>query len=174
MNEIIQRYIEQYKFSDIHLKENQPVMLRVNGDMITPEEDIISSSELRLFANESLTEGQLAQLTEVRDVDLAIVVGEYRFRVNFFYTSDGLSAVLRKIETDIPAMADLNLPYVIQEIVDKPNGLVLITGPTGSGKSTSLASIIDAINATRSGHILTIEDPIEYIHYPKELSLIHI
>jgi twitching motility protein PilT len=149
VNETIQRYIEQYKFSDIHLKETQPVMLRVNGDMITPEEDVISSSELRLFANESLTEAQLAQLTEDRDVDLAIVVGEYRFRVNFFYTSDGLSAVLRKIETDIPAMADLNLPYVIQEIVDKPNGLVLITGPTGSGKSTSLASIIDAINATR-------------------------
>jgi len=171
VNEIIQRYIEQYKFSDIHIKENKPIMLRVNGDMITPEEDIISSSDLRLFANESLTEGQLSQLTEVRDVDLAIVVGEYRFRVNFFYTSDGLSAVLRKIETDIPAMADLKLPYVIQEIVDKPNGLVLITGPTGSGKSTKLASIIDAINASRSGHILTIEDPIEYIHHSKESSI---
>jgi len=75
VNEIIQRYIEQYKFSDIHIKENKPIMLRVNGDMITPEEDIISSSDLRLFANESLTEGQLSQLTEVRDVDLAIVVG---------------------------------------------------------------------------------------------------
>ena len=171
MIEIIGRYIEEYKFSDIHLKENQPVMLRVNGEMITPEEDIISSSVLRQFANDSLTEKQLDHLTEVRDVDLAIEVGEYRFRVNFFYTSDGLSAVLRKIETDIPAMAALNLPYVIQEIVDKPNGLVLITGPTGSGKSTTLASIIDAINATKSGHILTIEDPIEYIHHPKECAI---
>ena len=99
MIETISRFIEEYKFSDIHLKENQPVMLRVNGEMITPEEDIISSVELRQFANESLTESQLSQLTEVRDVDLAIEVGEYRFRVNFFYTSDGLSAVLRKIET---------------------------------------------------------------------------
>ena len=113
----------------------------------------------------------MSHLTEVRDVDLAIEVGEYRFRVNFFYTSDGLSAVLRKIETDIPAMAAINLPYVIQEIVDKPNGLVLITGPTGSGKSTTLASIIDAINSTKPGHILTIEDPIEYIHHPKECAI---
>jgi|TARA_B110000238_G_C16114611_1_gene434241 twitching motility protein PilT len=169
--EVIARYIEEYKFSDIHLKENQPVMLRVNGDMIIPEEDIISSSELRQFANDSLSEKQLSHLTEVRDVDLAIEVGEYRFRVNFFYTSDGLSAVLRKIETDIPAMAAINLPYVIQEIVDKPNGLVLITGPTGSGKSTTLASIIDAINSTKPGHILTIEDPIEYIHHPKECAI---
>ena len=171
MIETIGRFIEEYKFSDIHLKENQPVMLRVNGDMIIPEEDIISSSELRQFANESLTEKQLSHLTEVRDVDLAIEVGEYRFRVNFFYTSDGLSAVLRKIETDIPEMTALNLPYVIQEIVDKPNGLVLITGPTGSGKSTTLASIVDAINSTKSGHILTIEDPIEYIHHPKECAI---
>ena len=136
MIEIIIRYIEEYKFSDIHLKENQPVMLRVNGDMITPEEDIISSSELRLFANESLTEKQLEHLTEIRDVDLAIVVGEYRFRVNFFYTSDGLSAVLRKIETEIPAMTDLNLPYVIQEIVDRLKLVCLYTGLSGSGKST--------------------------------------
>ena len=129
MTEVIERYIEAYKFSDIHLKENQPVMLRVNGEMITPEEDIISSQALRQFANDSLTEQQLSHLTEVRDVDLAIEVGEYRFRVNFFYTSDGLSAVLRKIETDIPPMAALNLPYVIQEIVDKPNGLVLSNWP---------------------------------------------
>ena len=75
MNEIIQRYIEQYKFSDIHLKENQPVMLRVNGDMITPEEDIISSSELRLFANESLTEGQLLLLipSSTRNLNKSLV-----------------------------------------------------------------------------------------------------
>ncbi len=171
MFEIIERYNAEFKFSDIHLKENQPVMLRVNGDMVTPEEDIISSTDLRQFANDSLSEKQLEQLTEVRDVDLAIEVGEYRFRVNFFYTAEGLSAVLRKIETEIPAMTDLNLPYVMQEIVDKPNGLVLVTGPTGSGKSTSLASIIDAFNASKQGHILTIEDPIEYIHHPKECAI---
>ena len=76
MIEVIARFIEEYKFSDIHLKENQPVMLRVNGDMFIPEENIISSSELRQFAHDYLTEDQLSQLTEVRDVDLAIEVGE--------------------------------------------------------------------------------------------------
>jgi len=171
MIEVIARFIEEYKFSDIHLKENQPVMLRVNGDMFIPEENIISSSELRQFAHDYLTEDQLSQFTEVRDVDLAIEVGEYRFRVNFYYTSAGLSAVLRKIETVIPSMSDLRLPYIIQEMAEKPNGLVLVTGPTGSGKSTTLASIIDAINATKQGHILTIEDPIEYIHHPKECAI---
>ncbi len=144
-------------------------MLRINGDMITPSEDIISSSELREFANETLSENQKKRLEEVRDVDLAFEIDNCRFRANFFYTSDGLSAVLRKIETEIPSMRELGIPFVMQEIVEKPSGLVLITGPTGSGKSTSLAAIIDAINDTKKGHILTIEDPIEYIHHSKKM-----
>ena len=171
MIEIIKRYNEEHKFSDIHLKENKPAMLRINGDMITPSEDIISSSELREFANETLSENQKTRLEEVRDVDLAIEIDNYRFRANFFYTSDGLCAVLRKIETEIPSMRELGIPFVMQEIVEKPNGLVLITGPTGSGKSTSLAAIIDAINTKKQGHILTIEDPIEYIHHAKNCSI---
>jgi twitching motility protein PilT len=171
MIEIIKRYIEEYKFSDIHLKEDKPAMLRINGDMMTPSEEIISSSELREFANETLSEDQKTRLDEVRDVDLAIEVDNYRFRANFFYTSDGLSAVLRKVETEIPSMSKLSIPFVMQEIVEKPNGLILLTGPTGSGKSTSLASIIDAINTTKQGHILTIEDPIEYIHHSKKCSI---
>lgn len=167
MFEAIEGYTNEYKFSDIHIKENKPIMLRINGDMTTPNESVISSSELREFANQSLTEDQKKQLEEVRDVDLAIEIGPYRFRANFFYTSNGLSAVLRKIETDIPTMQQLDLPYVMQEITEKPNGLVLVTGPTGSGKSTSLAALIGEINATRKGHILTVEDPIEYIHHSK-------
>jgi twitching motility protein PilT len=78
-----------------------------------------------------------------------------------------LAAVLRKIETEIPTMQQLNLPYVMQAVCEKPNGLILVTGPTGSGKSTSLAAIIGEINATRKGHIITVEDPIEYIHHSK-------
>ena len=156
-----------YKFSDIHLKEDKPLVLRINGDMTTPSETVISASELHEFANQSLNEKQKTHLEEVRDVDLAIEVGPYRFRANFFYTSNGLSAVLRKIETEIPSMQQLNLPFVMQEVVEKPNGLVLVTGPTGSGKSTSLAALIGEINATRKGHIITVEDPIEYIHHSK-------
>jgi twitching motility protein PilT len=167
MFEVIEKYTNEYKFSDIHLKEDKPLVLRINGDMTTPSETIISASELHEFANQSLNEKQKTHLEEVRDVDLAIEVGPYRFRANFFYTSNGLSAVLRKIETEIPSMQQLNLPFVMQEVVEKPNGLVLVTGPTGSGKSTSLAALIGEINATRKGHIITVEDPIEYIHHSK-------
>ena len=171
MIEIIERYNQEYQFSDIHLKEDKPIMLRIDGDMMIPDEGVVSSSELREFANDTLNEGQKSRLEEVRDVDLAIEIGPYRFRANFFYTADGLSAVLRKIETEIPSMAQLNLPHVMQSMAEKPNGLVLVTGPTGSGKSTSLAAIIDAINSNKQGHILTIEDPIEYIHHAKNCSI---
>jgi len=171
MIEIIERYNQEYQFSDIHLKENKPIMLRIDGDIMIPDEDIVSSAELQEFANDTLNEGQKSRLEEVRDVDLAIEIGSCRFRANFFYTADGLSAVLRKIETEIPSMVQLNLPHVMQAIAEKPNGLVLVTGPTGSGKSTSLAAIIDTINDTKKGHILTIEDPIEYIHHAKNCSI---
>ena len=171
MIEIIERYNEEYQFSDIHLKEDKPVMLRIDGDMMIPDEGVVSSAELREFANDTLNEGQKSRLEEIRDVDLAIEIGPCRFRANFFYTADGLSAVLRKIETEIPSMAQLNLPHVMQSMAEKPNGLVLVTGPTGSGKSTSLAAIIDAINSNKQGHILTIEDPIEYIHHAKNCSI---
>jgi twitching motility protein PilT len=167
MFEIIERYANEYKFSDIHLKEDQPLILRINGDMTKPSDDIISAQMLKEFADKALTEDQKTHLEEIRDVDLAIEAGAYRFRVNFFYTSDGLSAVLRKIETEIPTMEALKLPFIMQEMAEKPNGLILVTGPTGSGKSTSLAAIIGEINATRKGHILTVEDPIEYIHHSK-------
>ena len=167
MFEIIERYANEYKFSDIHLKEDQPLILRINGEMTKPSEDIISAQALKEFADKALTEDQKTHLEEIRDVDLAIEAGAYRFRVNFFYTSDGLSAVLRKIETEIPTMEALKLPFIMQEMAEKPNGLILVTGPTGSGKSTSLAAIIGEINATRKGHILTVEDPIEYIHHSK-------
>ena len=171
MIEIIERYNEEYQFSDIHLKADKPIMLRIDGDIMIPDEDIVSSAELQEFANDTLNEGQKSRLEEVRDVDLAIEIGTCRFRANFFYTADGLSAVLRKIETEIPSMAQLNLPHVMQTMAEKPNGLVLVTGPTGSGKSTSLAAIIDTINDTKKGHILTIEDPIEYIHHAKNCSI---
>ena len=171
MIEIIERYNQEYQFSDIHLKEDKPIMLRIDGDIMIPDEDIVSSAELQEFANDTLNEGQKSRLEEIRDVDLAIEIGPCRFRANFFYTADGLSAVLRKIETEIPSMVQLNLPHVMQAIAEKPNGLVLVTGPTGSGKSTSLAAIIDTINDTKKGHILTIEDPIEYIHHAKNCSI---
>ena len=171
MFDTIKKYTDEYKFSDIHLKEDFPLILRINGDMTKPSEEVISSAKLKSFIDQSLTEDQKIHLEEVRDVDLAIEIGPYRFRANFFYTSDGLSAVLRKIETEIPTMDQLKLPYIMQEMAEKPNGLILVTGPTGSGKSTSLAAIIGEINANKKGHILTVEDPIEYIHHSKSCTV---
>lgn len=171
MFDLIQKYTDEYKFSDIHLKEDKPLLLRIRGEIITPSEDIIPAEQLQGFVDKVLDDDQKNHLEKVRDVDLAIVIGPYRFRANFFYTSAGLSAVMRKIETEIPSMADLNLPYVMQEMAEKPNGLILVTGPTGSGKSTSLAAIIDEINTNKKGHILTVEDPIEYIHVAKQCSV---
>jgi len=171
MIQLIEQFCEDYSFSDIHLKEDMPLMLRINGDMMMPDEAIISSTELKDFVNQSISDAQKKELESQRDVDLSFEIGSYRFRANFFYTSKGLSVVLRKIETEIPSMSDLKLPLVMQEVSEKPNGLVLVTGPTGSGKSTSLASIIDQINKTKQGHILTIEDPIEYIHHSKKCSI---
>ena len=168
MKDIIKRCTEELDFSDIHIKENQPLMIRMGGEIERPFDDVITSADLRMFADEVTNDDQKKQLEEQRDVDLAIVVDDYRFRANFFYTSEGLGAVLRKIETEIPSMDKLNLPYVMQEIAEKPNGLVLVTGPTGSGKSTSLAALIGEINASRKGHILTVEDPIEYVHHSKQ------
>ncbi len=171
MIEMIKQYCADYKFSDIHLKENMPAMLRINGDMITPDENIITSSELIDFVNQSLTEDQKRSLEDLRDIDLSFEISNNRFRANFFYTSVGLSVVLRKIESEIPSMNDLKLPNVMREVAEKSSGLVLVTGPTGSGKSTTLASIIDQVNNTKKGHILTIEDPIEYIHHAKKCSI---
>ncbi len=165
MIEIIERYNQEYQFSDIHLKENKPIMLRIDGDIMILDEDIVSSAELREFANDTLNEDQKSYLEEVRDIDLAIEIGSCRFRANFFYTADGLSAVLRKIEAEIPTMEQFKLPQVAQDIANKSSGLVLVTGPTGSGKSTSLAAMIGNINHTQNGHIITIEDPIEYVHH---------
>jgi len=171
MNDIIIQCTEQYDFSDIHLKENYPLMLRINGEIERPTEDVISTSDLRSFVDQSTNQEQKDHLDQYRDVDLAIVIGDYRFRANFFYTSEGLCGVLRKIETEIPSMDKLNLPFVMQEMSEKPNGLVLVTGPTGSGKSTSLAALIGEINKTRKGHILTVEDPIEYVHHTKQCTV---
>ena len=165
MIEIIERYNKEYQFSDIHFKEDKPIVLRIDGDIMILDEDIVSSAELREFANDTLNEDQKSYLEEVRDIDLAIEMGSCRFRANFFYTADGLSAVLRKIEAEIPTMEQFKLPQVAQDIANKSSGLVLVTGPTGSGKSTSLAAMIGNINHTQNGHIITIEDPIEYVHH---------
>lgn len=164
----VEQMVKDHNLSDIHIKIDQPLFMRVDGEIIHPSNATVEQQEIDGFISHTLTNDQREHLEEYRDVDLAIEIGPYRFRANFFYTSHGISIALRKIDTEIPSMDRLNLPGVAQEMASVPNGLVLVTGPTGSGKSTSLAAIIGQINETRRGHILTIEDPIEFIHENRE------
>ena len=162
-------YTEEYDLSDLHIHAGRAMSIRVSGQIATFEDDIISAEALAEFIGDSLeTDEARERFDHDREFDLAVILGDWRFRANFFHTSTGQAAVLRKIETEIPSMADLNLPAVAQDMANQKNGLVLVTGPTGSGKSTSLAAMIDHINRNRNEHILTIEDPIEYIHTNKE------
>ena len=158
------KYVAAHKLSDIHFHENEPVSIRVDGVIQTFPDDVLTQAEMKEFIEQELTKEQQIEFMQHLDADLAVEAGNVRFRVNLFKTSRGLAAVLRKIETQIPAFDVLGLPPVARDVIELENGLILVTGPTGSGKSTTLAAMIDRINRTRHEHIITIEDPIEFIH----------
>jgi twitching motility protein PilT len=162
--EKVLNYTESYRLSDLHLHAEKPVSIRVDGDIKTFPDDIVHASDLEIFIKDNLSQDQQLDFLEKYDADVAIESGELRFRTNLFKTVEGLAAVLRKIETNIPDFDSLGLPPAARNVIEHENGLVLVTGPTGSGKSTTLAAMIDQINKTRYGHIITIEDPIEFIH----------
>ncbi|MBU3589315.1 type IV pilus twitching motility protein PilT [Polynucleobacter sp. 80A-SIGWE] len=157
-------YVANYKLSDLHLHVNEPVAIRVDGEIQTFADDIVTQVDFDAFIKNWLTQEQRIKFMECFDADLAVESGGYRFRVNLFKTSQGLAAVMRKIESEIPSFDSLSLPAVARDVIEQENGLILVTGPTGSGKSTTLAAMIDRINRHRHGHIITIEDPIEFVH----------
>jgi len=164
IREKIVRYAGQHALSDLHFHVGQPLAIRLHGEIQSFPEDVIETAEMQAFLHEILPPAAAQRFSEHHDLDLAIEVEGERYRVNLFRTSRGQAAVLRKIETRIPAMDALGIPAAARDILHHENGLILVTGPTGSGKSTTLAAMIDQINRTRAGHIITIEDPIEYIH----------
>lgn len=164
MLEKIVHYATHYKISDIHIHSDEPISLREHGAINVQNNDFIPAQKIVDFIDSILDDKQKAHFAEKRDIDLAIVGGDMRFRVNAYYTMRGPAMVLRKIETEAPDIEKLNLPKAVFDITTQKNGLVLVTGPTGSGKSTTLASIIKKINATRHENIITIEDPIEFVH----------
>ena len=157
-------YVANYKLSDLHLHVNEPVSIRVDGEIQSFPDDMVTQQDFDGFIKTWLTQEQRLKFMECFDADLAVESGEYRFRVNLFKTARGMAAVMRKIETVIPGFDSLGLPAVARDVIEQENGLILVTGPTGSGKSTTLAAMIDRINRHRNGHIITIEDPIEYVH----------
>jgi twitching motility protein PilT len=157
---------ESTKLSDIHIHADEKIAYREFGDMIQLDQ-IISSEDIRNFLQEELSESDFINFIENKDFDFAIEKDGKRFRVNAFQEDGKIAIVLRRIESKIPKLENLNLPTYIQTIPSLETGLVLITGPTGSGKSTTLASLIDVINSTHKGHIITIEDPVEFKHVSK-------
>ena len=155
--------------SDLHLKSGATIRLRVHGDLLKLGDKQISHEELDGIAKEILSNEQYETLVETKELDATYVLDEdNRFRVNFFYQLDGLSAVFRVIPVKILTLEELKLPSVITELAEMHRGLILVTGVTGSGKSTTLAAMLNHINSTKKKHIITVEDPIEFVHRDKE------
>ncbi len=155
--------------SDLHLTVAAPPTMRIRGAMVPMEgEGALESRQLQETLYAILTEQQRKVLEETRELDLAHSVHNVgRFRVNVYWQRDSLGAVLRMIPWEIKPLSDLGMPPILGTLGNLKRGLVLVTGPTGSGKSTTLAAILDQINRQRSGHIMTIEDPIEFLHTHK-------
>lgn len=151
--------------SDLHIKSGSQVRVRVHGILKVLGKDELSAEMVDKLAQEITTDEQYERLKNDKNLDFSYVLGEdNRFRVNFFYQMDGLSAVFRIIPVKILTLDELNLPEVIKSFTNMQRGLVLVTGVTGSGKSTTLAAILDKINREEKKHIITVEDPIEFIH----------
>src|SRR5213593_4158939 len=156
--------------SDLHITTGTPPLVRVHGE-IRPLDGYrpLTSSETKQLAYSVLTDNQKHRFEENLELDFSFgVKGLSRFRANVFNQRGAVAAAFRTIPWEIRSFKDLGLPDIVQMICDKPRGLVLVTGPTGSGKSTTLAAMIDKINTERHEHIVTIEDPIEYLHSHKK------
>ena len=154
--------------SDLHLSAGEPPIIRVYGDMRKLEMDALSRDQIHKMIYDLLNDKQRKMLEETKELDFSMALGDYgRFRVNVFYQNRGEAAVLRTIPSKIMSLEQLGLPNVCRKIAKYERGLVLVTGPTGSGKSTTLAAIIDLINTEKKGHIITVEDPIEFVHTSK-------
>jgi len=153
--------------SDLHVKANSAVRARINGKITQFSGGILSKEDALTFAKE-LLKGRFAELVEKKELDLVYPFDENnRFRVNIFFQMNGVSAVFRAIPVKIPSFDELNLPEVVRNFTEKERGLVLVTGVTGSGKSTTLAALINEVNVSKKKHIITIEDPIEFVHKDK-------
>ena len=151
--------------SDIHITTGSPAQLRINGSLIPLKLPPLTAPETKKMCYSILTDAQKHKFEEENELDLSFgVKGLSRFRANIFMQRGAVAGSFRSIPIEIKTFEDLKLPPVVQKLSEKPRGLVLVTGPTGSGKSTTLAAMIDRINRERHEHIITIEDPIEFVH----------
>ncbi|MBS3798240.1 MULTISPECIES: type IV pilus twitching motility protein PilT [unclassified Pseudoalteromonas] len=159
----------QHKASDLHLSAGVSPMIRVDGDVRRINIPVLEAKEVSGLVYDIMNDKQRKEYEENLEVDFSFEVPNLaRFRVNAFNTNRGPAAVFRTIPNEVLTLDDLGAPDIFKTISDNPRGLVLVTGPTGSGKSTTLAAMIDYINNNRHDHILTIEDPIEFVHQNKQ------
>ncbi len=166
------RLVVEQKASDLHFMAGHRPLIRHDGLLVPIPFRELTDIEARRFLFEILSTEQRARLDAEEEVDFAYdLAGVGRFRANVFLQSDGMGAVFRVIPEEPPNLSDLRLPSAVRKILDLPNGLVLFCGPTGCGKSTTQAALIHELNRTRPLHIITIEDPIEFIHPPKKAVL---
>lgn len=172
LEELLQQVFER-RASDLHLSVGLPPVMRIDGKLVRSEHPPLSKEDVQRLVFSMLNNEQRRVLEQNWDLDCSYgVSGIGRFRVNVYKDRGTYAAALRSIVTEVPTFEQLNLPPIVKETAEKPRGLVLVTGPTGSGKSTTLAAMIDYINTHRAEHILTIEDPIEFIHQSKR-SVVH-
>jgi len=158
-------WLVQHKGSDLHLAGGEPPRARINGDLVEAAADIIPNGQLEQMIDALLNDRLRQQYRDRHDIDLAYQLGSTaRFRVNVMRKRGMVGAVFRTIPSKVLTAEDLDLPQSLRALSGLPRGLVLVTGPTGSGKSTTLAAMVDLANRTRAGHIITIEDPIEFTH----------
>lgn len=159
----------QQDASDLHISAGEPPMIRSSGDMKKIKVPPLSPEQTHAMIYDIMGDSQRKVFEEKSDIDFSMQLGEVaRFRVNVFRQNRGIGAVFRKIPTKILTLDQLNMPQILKDLSRLEKGLVLVTGPTGSGKSTTLAGMIDFINEEFEGHILTVEDPIEFVHRSKK------
>jgi twitching motility protein PilT len=155
--------------SDCHISAGEPPMVRLHGDLKKLDHPALTQDETHALIYDMMSDVQRKNFEEHRECDFSFDLGDIaRFRVNVFVQGRGLGAVFRTIPTEILPLEKLGMPPILRQICDREKGLVLVTGPTGSGKSTTLAAMIDYLNNTYEGHILTIEDPVEFVHKSKK------
>lgn len=151
--------------SDLHITTGSPPQFRIEGRMVKVKMEALAAQDTKELCYGVLSDAQKVEFERDLELDFSFGVKDVaRFRGNIFIQRGSVGGVFRRIPIQIPTMDQLGLPPVLRDVIKKPNGLVLVTGPTGSGKTTTLAAMLDALNAQESGHIMTVEDPIEFIH----------
>lgn len=167
-------FVMQNNASDLHLSANNPPIVRVYGTLKRLKAEPLTNEDIRGMLYSIMTDDQRAEYEKNLELDFAISFGEKaRFRVNSFTNRNGSAAVFRTIPSVVPTMEELDLPPIMRRFAELEKGIILVTGPTGSGKSTTLASMINHINETMPKHILTVEDPVEFFHSSKKALINH-